>query len=207
MPTSVSAPRESSPFGPRCHPTRYDTHARRAAFYDDVLERVTRLPGVLGAGYTTSVPLAWKGATTGFVIEGRPAEPDVKYEANHRQVSTDYLKVMGVPLVEGRYFTESDQATAQPVVIVNEAMARQYWPDGRAIGKRIKATDDRPATVPWLTVVGVVRDVRQMGLDAPVRPEMYVPLSSVRCATMVHPERSRRPSHRRSDTTRERDHS
>ena len=134
-----------------------------------------RLPGVLGAGFTTSVPLAWRGATTGFVIEGRPAEPDVKYDANHRQVSTDYLKVIGVPLVEGRFFNESDQATAHPVVIINQEMARQYWPDGQAIGKRIKATDDRPNAVPWLTVVGVVRDVRQMGLDAPVRAEMYVP--------------------------------
>jgi len=84
---------------------RYDTHARRAAFYDDVLARVIRLPGVLGAGYTTSVPLAWKGATTDFVIEGRRPEPDVKYNANHRQVSTDYLKVIGVPLVDGRYFS------------------------------------------------------------------------------------------------------
>jgi hypothetical protein len=80
-----------------------------------------------------------------------------------------------VPLVEGRYFSEGDLATAQPVVIINQAMARQYWPDGRPIGKRIKTIDDRPDTVPWLTVVGVVGDVRQMGLDAPVRPEMYVP--------------------------------
>ena len=54
-------------------------------------------------------------------------------------------------------------------------MARQYWPDGRAIGTRTKATDDQPDVVPWLTVVGIVRDVRQMGLDVPVRPEMYVP--------------------------------
>ena len=154
---------------------RYGTHARRAAFYEEVLERVTRLAGVLGAGYTTSVPLAWKGATTEFVIEGRPANPDVKYDANHRQVSTDYLKVMGVPLVEGRYFSQSDQATAQPVVIINQAMANQYWPYGHAIGTRIKAIDDRPDAVPWFTVVGIVRDVRQMGLDAPVRPEMYVP--------------------------------
>ena len=153
---------------------RYDTHARRAAFYDDVLERVTRLPGVLGAGYTTSVPLAWKGATTAFVVEGRPAQPEVKYEANHRQVSTDYLQVIGMPMVDGRYFSASDGPTAQPVIIINQAMARQYWPDGRVIGARIKATDDRPLTVPWMTVVGVVRDVRQMGLDAPARPEMYV---------------------------------
>ena len=61
------------------------------------------------------------------------------------------------------------------MVIINQEMARQYWPGGGVIGKRIKAIDDRPDTVPWLTVVGVVRDVRQMGLDAPVRPEMYVP--------------------------------
>ena len=156
-------------------PDRYGTHARRTAFYDDVLQRVARLPGVLGAGYTTSVPLAWRGATTGFVIEGRPAEPDVAYDANHRQVSTGYLALIGVPLVEGRYFSESDQATAQPVVIINEAMARQHWPDGHAVGKRIKTIDDKPDTVPWLTVVGVVGDVRQMGLESPVSPEMYVP--------------------------------
>ena len=78
---------------------------------------------MLGAGYTTSVPLAWRGATTGFVIEGQPAEPDVKYDVNHRQVSTDYLMVIGVPLVEGRFFSASDQSTAQPVVIIN-----RRWP-------------------------------------------------------------------------------
>lgn len=154
---------------------RYGTHARRTAFYDDVLRRVTRIPGVLGAGYTTSVPLAWKGASTGFIIEGRPADAPLNYDANHRQVSSDYLKVIGVPLVEGRYFDRRDQTTAQPVVIINETMARQYWPDGHAIGTRIKTTDDKPESVPWLTIVGIVRDVRQMGLDAPVRPEMYVP--------------------------------
>ena len=70
--------------------------------------------------------------------------------------------------------TTSDQATAQPVVIVNQAMARRYWPGEDAVGKRIRTTDG-PASVPWLTIVGVVGDVRQMGLDAPVRPEMYVP--------------------------------
>ena len=85
------------------------------------------------------------------------------------------LKLIGVPLVEGRYFSEGDHATAQPVVVINQAMARQNWPDGHAIGKRIKTTDDRPDAVPWLTVVGVVRDIRQMGLDAPASPEMYVP--------------------------------
>jgi putative ABC transport system permease protein len=154
---------------------RYGTHARRNAFYDDVLVRVGRLPGVLGTAYTTSVPLAWKGATSAFVIEGRSPEPGETFEANHRQVSTDYLALIGVPMIEGRYFNEGDHASAQPVVIINEAMARQYWPDGRALGRRFKTTDDRPDAVPWLTVVGIVRDIRQMGLDVPAKPEMYVP--------------------------------
>lgn len=154
---------------------RYGSHASRVAFYDGVLERVTRIPGVVGAGYTTSVPLAWRGATTGFVIDGRPPAPDVEYDANHRQVSLDYLQVIGVPLVDGRYFAGSDQAAAQPVVIINEAMARLYRPDGNAIGARIKANDDQPDIVAWMTVVGVVGDIRQMGLDVPVRPEIYVP--------------------------------
>lgn len=154
---------------------RYNTHERRATFYADVLARVTRLQDVVGAGYTTSVPLAWKGASTGFAIEGGPPPtPGVPYEANHRQVTGDYLQTVGMPLVAGRYFREEDAATAEPVVIINEAMARRWWPDGRAIGARIKATDDRPDIVPWLTVVGIVRDVRQMGLDVPARPEMYV---------------------------------
>ena len=73
-----------------------------------------------------------------------------------------------------------------PLSSSTRAMARRYWPDGHAIGARIKTTDDRPDAVPWLTVVGVVGDVRQMGLDAPVSPEMYVPYRPVRFAAVVH---------------------
>jgi putative ABC transport system permease protein len=154
-------------------PEKYATHARRTAFYDGVLERVTHLPGVAAAGYTTSVPLEWKGGTTSVVIEGRAPDPSVTYDVNHRQVSADYLAALGIPLVQGRYFTASDREGGQPVVILNKTMARQYWPGGNVIGKRIKP-DDRAAPA-WLTIVGVVGDVRQMGLDAPVKAEMYVP--------------------------------
>ncbi len=153
---------------------RYSSHARRTSFYDDVLERVARLPGVVAAGYTTSVPLAWKGATTGFVLEGRAPDPALEYDANHRQVSAGYLRAIGIPLLQGRYLDDSDQPNAQQVVIVNQAMARRFWPGEDAVGKRIRTTDG-PPSLPWLTIVGVVGDVRQMGLDAPVRPEMYVP--------------------------------
>jgi predicted permease len=154
---------------------RYGSHARRMLFYDEVLERVARVPGVVAAGYTTSVPLAWKGATTGFIAEGRAFDPAQPVDVNHRQVSAGYLQAIGIPVMQGRYFDERDQANAQPVVIINETMARQYWPGISAIGKRIRPTDDEAHPAPWLTIVGVVGDVRQMGLDEPVKAEMYVP--------------------------------
>ncbi len=151
----------------------YPTHQKRVAFYDDVIERVSHLPGVVAVGYSTSVPLAWKGATTDFVIEGRAPRPGARYQANLRQVSAAYLQTIGVPLLEGRHIAESDRAGAQPVVVINQAMARTYWPGEHVIGRRFKPTDQ--AGSPWLTVVGVIGDVRQMGLDLPSKPEMYVP--------------------------------
>ncbi len=157
----------------------YGELPRRAAFYEEVLERVAHLPGVVAAGYGTSVPLEWKGGTSGFVPEGigRP-EPGLSYDANHRQVSAEFLRTMGVPLRRGRFLDRNDRGESRPVAIVNETMARQYWPGQDAVGKRFKIGDpDSP--VPWVTIVGIVGDVRQMGLDAPVKAEMYLPYSQV----------------------------
>jgi putative ABC transport system permease protein len=153
---------------------KYREHSQRVAFYDQVLERVRRLPGVESAGYTTTVPLVWKGGTTGFLPEGRQPLPGLSYDANHRQVSAGYLETMGVPLRRGRYIEERDVEQSQAVAVINETMARQYWPDEDAVGRRFKIGDpDGPE--PWVTVVGVVADVRQMGLDEPVKAEMYLP--------------------------------
>jgi putative ABC transport system permease protein len=157
---------------------KYNDSPKRAAFYDQVLERVKSLPGVVSAGYTMSVPLDWKGGTSGFWIEGRTAEQalaqGLSYDANHRQVSADYLKTMGIPLLRGRHLAESDNERSMPVVMINETMARQYWPGEDAVGKRFKLGDpDSPE--PWRTIVGVVADVRQMGMDEPVKSEMYLP--------------------------------
>jgi putative ABC transport system permease protein len=155
---------------------RYGEPSRRAAFYEDVLERVQRLPSVVSAGYSTSVPLEWKGGTSGFLPEG-PVDPKRSYDANHRQVSADYLRTMGIPLRRGRSFERTDGARSQPVAIVNEATARQYWPGVDALGKRFKVGD--PSRNPWITIVGIAGDVRQMGLDAPVKAEMYFPYSQI----------------------------
>ncbi len=157
----------------------YGEPGKRTAFYQQVLQRVQRLPNVMSAGYSTSVPLSWKGGTNGFYPEGTAQPvPGLSYDANHRQVSADYLKAMQIPLRQGRYFDEHDNDQSLPVAIINETMARQYWPAGDALGKRFKPgdpNDDRP----WYTIVGIVADVRQMGLDEPVKAEMYLPHQQV----------------------------
>jgi len=154
---------------------RYADAARRAGFYEDVLARVRALPGVVTAGYTTSVPLEWKGGTNWFQPEGY-VDPRRSCDANHRQISVDYLRTMGVPLRRGRPLGRTDGARSQPVALVNETMARQYWPGLDPVGRRFKIGEP---SHPWITIVGVVGDVRQMGLDAPVKAEMYLPYSQV----------------------------
>ncbi len=152
-------------------------HARRADFYDRVLDRLAQEQGVEAAGFTTSVPLEWKGGTSMLAIEGRPRDAALAYDANHRQISTGYFETVGVPLRHGRFFRRGDDERAPLVVIVNEALARQYWAGENPVGRRI-AID--PGNAPqWRTVVGVVGDVRQMGLDVPARAEIYLPYRQI----------------------------
>jgi putative ABC transport system permease protein len=156
---------------------RYGEHARRAEFYDRVLDRLAQEPGIEAAGFTTSVPLEWRGATSAIAIEGRPRETGLAYDANHRQISADYFETVGVPLRQGRFFRPADDQHAPLVAIVNEALARQYWPGENPVGRRI-AID--PGNSPqWRIVVGVVGDVRQMGLDVPARAEIYLPYRQI----------------------------
>jgi putative ABC transport system permease protein len=163
--------------------SKYPEHAQRVSFYRQVLDRVEALPGVVSAGYTTTVPLAIKGGTNGFSIEGRSVEQatsgGLSYDANHRQVSTDYFKTMAIPVRRGRPFSESDNEQAIPVAVINETMAKQYWPGEDPIGKRFKLGDPTDSDVPWVTIVGIVGDVRQMGVDEPVKAEMYFPYQQV----------------------------
>jgi predicted permease len=154
---------------------KYGEHPRRVAFYDQVLERVKALPSVTAVGYTTSVPLQWPGGANGFTIEGRDQTGNAP-NAIHRQVSLDYFQTMGIGLRRGRYFDEGDRKDSVPVVIVNETLARQYWPHEDALGKRFKLG---VPNAPWVTIVGVANDVREMGMDDPVRAEMYFPYRQI----------------------------
>ncbi len=159
--------------------TKYGDPQKRNAFYQSVLERMESTPGVVSAGYSTSVPLVWKGGTSGFFPEGtKDPLPGMAYDANIRQVSANYLQTMGIPLRQGRYFDAHDNEQAMPVAIINETMAREYWSGSDPVGRRFKLGDPRD-DIPWLTIVGVVGDVRQMGIDVPVKAEMYLPYRQV----------------------------
>ena len=161
---------------------------QRNQFLQQVLERVEHLPGVDAAGYTTSVPLLWKGGTSGFYPEGLKSPiPGMAYDANDRQVSANYLQTMNIPLRQGRYFDERDNAQAIPVAIINETMAREYWPGENALGRRFKLGDPDDKESPWRQIVGIVADVRQMGLDEPVKAEMYFPYEQVKDESFYTP--------------------
>ena len=159
---------------------KYKEPQLRDNFYQQVLQRVEHLPGVVSAGYSTSVPLSWKGGTSGFYPEGTKAPiPGMSYDANHRQVSADYLKTMNIPLRQGRYFDNRDNAQSMPVAIINETMARQYWPGENALGRRFKLGDPEDAERRGRRSSASSADVRQMGLDEPVKAEMYLPYQQI----------------------------
>ena len=148
---------------------KYKEEQKCSLFYEQVLERVKNIPGVVSAGYTTSVPLAWKGGTSGFYPEGaREAIPGMSYDSNHRQVSGDYLKAMNIQVQRGRTFNEHDNRQSISVAIINETMARQYCPVRKlSAAFQVGAGED----VPWVTIVGVAATATD-GLDAPIK-EMY----------------------------------
>ncbi|HEY3455164.1 MAG TPA: ABC transporter permease [Bryobacteraceae bacterium] len=153
--------------------TPYRSFPARSDFYRRVLEKVAAIPGVISAGYTTFLPLTNPGGTSPFLIEGAPPlPPGQSNDANHRVISPDYFKTIGVRLRAGRFFRDSDAADAPPVAIINEAMARQYWPEQNPLGHRFQL--DRVKGVSF-TIVGVVDDMRQTALDVKGRAEMYFP--------------------------------
>jgi len=159
--------------------SKYKDIPQRSNFYKQVLDRIQTLPGVVSAGYSTSIPLAWKGGTSGFYPEGlKNPIRGMAYDANHRQVTSNYLQTLKIALRQGRYFDDHDNAQSMKVAIINETMARQYWPGEGVLGRQFKLGDP-DEDLPWISIVGVVADVHQMGLDEPVKAEMYFPFSQV----------------------------
>jgi predicted permease len=153
--------------------SRYPDNHRIAAFERELGERLQGRPGVTSAGFTTYLPLSGLENSWSFVIEGRPPLPVGTYNiAMHRPVSGGYFETIGIPLLRGRSFTAADTAESPWVTVINESMAREYWPSENPIGRRLQNGPGEK----WRTVIGVVGDVLHDGLDGAAKAEMYVPV-------------------------------
>ncbi|MGH9774453.1 MAG: ABC transporter permease [Candidatus Acidiferrales bacterium] len=153
----------------------YAPPEKRDALMRELLRRANSIPGVeqTALGNSGSVPLAGRQNIFPFSIEDRPLQANENLVADFAFVSPDYFRVLGIPLRSGRAFAETDDEKAPGVVLINESMARTYWPGENAIGKRLKP-GQRPNT-PWSTIVGIVADMKADSLDIPSAPEVYFP--------------------------------
>ncbi|MBV9772848.1 MAG: ABC transporter permease [Gemmatimonadetes bacterium] len=164
--------------------SRYTTSEAQAALYRRVLDNLRAIPGVASAGATTTLPLSGDQLSSGFIVEGRetPA-PGASHEAGLDMVSPDYFRTLGIALRRGRAFTDRDGAKAPSVVVVNETLARRYFPGTDPVGERIRLDgSDQPSEI-----VGVAADVRHRALGTEAPPTVYVPFeqSALPFATLV----------------------
>lgn len=155
---------------------KYPDEERQALFYEQLLERLSAIPGVEQAAAIYPLPLSGSDMSLAFTVEGRPAPPPAEVPStNIRVISPDYFRAMGIPLVRGRAFEPRDREGAEDVLIINQTMASRIWPGENPLGKRITFGD--PADPEWRTVVGVVGDVRHDTLDQEKASEAYWPVA------------------------------
>ena len=165
LPSGIERPREEAPL-----------------IFASLTERLRGLPGVEAVGAISHVPLRASPPPDDFTIEGRPVPPPglPGFNAHYVMVTPGALEALRVRVVRGRNITDEDTARAQPVAVVNEACARKFWPDADPIGQRIRyaagvANGQWSSWGPWLTIVGVVADVRYVSPSVPALPAIYVP--------------------------------
>jgi putative ABC transport system permease protein len=158
---------------------KYAHRQQQNAFWQQALERIRALPGIQSAGVVQRLPLKGNPGI-GFSIEGRPDPPPSEYRrANYRVISPDYFSVMGIPLVRGRGFTEQEAWQDSGAVIINQALAKRYWPAEDPLGKRIGLGAQR-----LLTIVGIAADVKDAGLEADFQEGVYLPMAEIPSASM-----------------------
>jgi len=183
-------PRNALTFEVSLPKLQYPDDASMVRFNNEAQRRIAALSGVQAAGFTTILPLAGTNSDWSFAIEGRPStDNSPSPDEEKRQVSPDYFRALKTPLIQGRFFTDADNADAPRVIIVNQAFERKFLPNEDALGKRI--TFDNPKKNPkWITIVGVVGDIRHFGLDIEPKPEMYVPFAQEPYFTTIYLVRS-----------------
>jgi putative ABC transport system permease protein len=155
---------------------RASTAAQQADFYGRLLERLETLPGVASAGAAVTLPIGGDDFSTQYIVEGRPdPTPGQEPSAGWQIVSRRYFEAIGMRVVAGRGFRDGDTMDSTPAALVNQTLARQAWPEGDPVGRRVRL--GRGPGDPWVTIVGVVSDMRHRGPASPPRPEIYQPLT------------------------------
>ena len=151
-----------------------DAH-RNMDFYDNTLRELHSLPGVRSVAAASVLPVSGQGAVIHFNIQGRPPRNGSEYiMANYRTISSEYFQTLRIPLLQGRWIESADRENTPPIVVINEAMAKTYFPNENPIGKKMQIGATPENDVPWMMIVGVVGNVKQ-SLVADMPTEFYVP--------------------------------
>jgi putative ABC transport system permease protein len=151
---------------------RAEYQAKQVAFYDEALTRIRSLPDVTAAGAAVTLPIGGDDFSASYTIDGRPKPaPGHETSAGYQIVTPGYFAAMGIPLLSGRDFGPGDIRSGQPVALVNHRLAEREWPGADPIGRRLRIDADDP----WMTIIGVVGDIRHMGPASLPRPEFYQP--------------------------------
>jgi predicted permease len=153
---------------------RYDSAAKVTAFYDELVRRARGVAGVESAALVSSLPTTGPSWSSDFAVQGRPG-PGVISNVLHREITADYPAVMRVKLLDGRLLTDADRRGAVDVVLINDALAKQYFRDENAVGQRVAFDRVPDSTSTWRTIVGVVSNERQGGLSSDPRAEFFEP--------------------------------
>jgi putative ABC transport system permease protein len=158
---------------------KYRAPEKRIEFFSQLLERVRAIPGVQSAGTNTGLPLAGNNWGRSLTVEGFPVLSVGEAPAiNHCVISPNYFSAMGITILKGRDFDERDSREATKVTIIDERLAREYWPEEDPIGKRIRFGPPED-NEPWHTIVGVVGEVKHQRLDASTRESVYLPFAQI----------------------------
>ena len=155
-----------------------DSHYREAAqasgFFQELVRRVGGLPGVEAASLSTARPLSGTARNDPFSVEGRPLDPSNPSFAGWQMAGANYFHTLGIPLVQGRDLTLQDMDEAAPVVaVINETMAHRYWPNENPLGRRLTVGLPR-ADNPWVTIVGIAKDLPHRAIDSLAEPDWYL---------------------------------
>ncbi|HYK20522.1 MAG TPA: ABC transporter permease, partial [Pyrinomonadaceae bacterium] len=153
---------------------KYPDAASRSRFYSRVIEQLQRLPGVSSVGMVMNLPLSGASMNRGFRVEGRPdPKSDDNASMDYQIVSRDYFATMGIPIKRGRGFTTSDSESSDRVIVINEEMAKRFWPNEDPLGKRMAFGDSRKDTS-WRTIIGIVGNVRHASLTEDPVPTAFI---------------------------------